>query len=107
MSEGSWQGGLCLGFISSLYFMAEAQLFVTCEYSCTEMAFNFLLPLLEGFCVCMSSDKLEMLVLCLNLQFTAEGNLQCLQCESKRFAFAGQRCPSTSLSWFPEGGVMD
>lgn len=55
----------------------------------------------------MSSDKLEMLVLCLNLEFTEEGNLQCLQCEVKRFAFSEQRCPNTSLSWFPEGGVMD
>lgn len=72
-----------------------------------KMAFNFLLPLLEGFCVWMSSDKLEMLVLCLNPEFTAEQNLQCLQCEGKRFAFAGQRCLSASLSWFPEGGEMD
>lgn len=75
-----------------------------------KMAFNFLLPLSEGFCVCMCyvfSDKLEMLVLCLHLEFTAEGNLQYLQYVSKRFAFTGQRCPSTSLSWFPEGGVTD
>lgn len=42
------------------------------------MAFNFLLLLLEGFYVCtccVFSDKLEMLVLCLNLEFAAEGNL--------------------------------
>lgn len=53
------------------------------------------------------SGKLEMLVLCLNLEFTEEGNLQCLQCVGKIFAFAGQSCSSTNLSWFPEGGVMN
>lgn len=53
------------------------------------------------------SGKLEMLVLCLNLEFTAEGNPQCLQCVGKRFSFSGQRCPSTNLSWVPDGEVMD
>lgn len=51
-----------------------------------KMAFNFLLPLLEGFCVCMCyvfSDKLEMLVLCLHLEFIAEEPTVFAICEQK------------------------
>lgn len=57
------------------------------------MAFNFLLLILEGFYVCtccVFSDKLEMLVLCLNLEFAAEGNLCVCNVQAKDLPSQGK-----------------